>query len=204
MRFLETPIAKFSQEIQSETLTRGEILDMSSNPYIGQITLFGGNYEPVGWKFCQGQLLSTSEYQALFSILGTAYGGDGRTTFALPDLRGRAPLHVGGSTGEGEGLSEYHLGEKLGVENVAITASTMPSHNHELKANNTEGDSAAPSGNLLATPNNAIYQSASNLVAMNSAAITTHTASGDTHNNMQPYLCINFIIAYLGIYPSRN
>ena len=177
---------------------------MSSNPYIGQITLVGGNYEPVGWKFCHGQLLSTSEYQALFSILGTAYGGDGRTTFGLPDLRGRAPLHVGGSSGEGEDLSEYTLGEKLGVENVAITASTMPSHTHELKAINAAGDSAAPSGNLLATPNNAIYQSASNLVAMNAAAITTHTASGNTHNNMQPYQVINFIIAYLGVYPSRN
>ena len=177
---------------------------MSSNPYIGQITLFGGNFEPVNWKFCHGQLLSTTEYQALFSILGTAYGGDGRTTFGLPDLRGRVPLHVGGSSGEGEGLSNYTIGEKLGAETVRITENTMPAHSHPLKAINLAADSEEPEGKVLATPDNAIYSSASNLVAMNSASITTHSAEGEAHFNMQPFLCINFIIAYLGVYPTRN
>ena len=181
---------------------------MSSSPYIGQITMFGGNFEPVGWKFCHGQLLSTSEYQALFSILGTIYGGDGRTTFALPDLRGRVPLHVGGTTGEGEDLSEYTLGEKLGVETVAITANTMPSHSHVLQANNAAADSKDPSGRILAVAGStteALYSSdTSNLVALDTGSIANDSASGDAHPNMQPYLCINFIIAYLGIYPSRN
>ena len=177
---------------------------MSSNPYIGQITLFGGNYEPVGWKFCNGQLLSITEYEALFSILGTVYGGDGRTTFGLPDLRGRVPLHVGGSKGEGEGLSEYTLGEKLGAETVAIIADTMPAHTHVLKAMNSAADSEEPEGKVLAKPGASIFSTASNLVAMNTASITYNNAAGQAHFNMQPYLCINFIIAYLEIYPSRN
>lgn len=181
---------------------------MSSNPYIAQITLFAGNFEPVGWKFCHGQLLSTSQYEALFSILGTIYGGDGRTTFGLPDLRGRVPLHVGGASGEGPGLSNYELGQKLGVEKVTITANTMPSHSHGLKANNAAADSTDPSGRVFAVAGStgeALYSSdTSSLVALNASSIADDAVSGLSHNNVQPFQCINFIIAYLGIYPTRN
>ncbi len=177
---------------------------MSSNPYIGQITLFAGNFAPRNWLFCHGQLLSTSQYDALFSILGTIYGGDGRTTFGLPDLRGRVPL----GAGQGLGLSNYRLGEKLGVENVAITADTMPSHSHSLQASNVAADSTDPTGRILAVAGStgeALYSSdTSSLVATNVDSIANNSASGLSHNNMQPFLCINFIIAYLGIYPSRN
>ena len=178
---------------------------MSSNPYIGQITLFAGNFEPQGWKYCHGQLLSVSEYQALFSILGTVYGGDGRTTFGLPDLRGRVPLHVGGSSGQGSGLSEYRLGQKVGAETVAITATTMPAHTHDLKAHTKIASSEEPEGNFLAKPDRGIYlDSTSVLVPMNSASIGNYIANGDAHNNLQPFLGLNFIIALIGVYPSRN
>ncbi len=178
---------------------------MSSNPYIGQITIFSGNFEPQGWKYCHGQLLSVSEYQALFSILGTVYGGDGRTTFGLPDLRGRVPLHVGGSSGQGSGLSEYRLGQKVGAETVAITATTMPAHTHDLKAHTKIASSEEPEGNFLAKPDRGIYlDSTSVLVPMNSASIGNYIANGDAHNNLQPFLGLNFIIALIGVYPSRN
>ena len=174
---------------------------MSSEPYIGQITLFAGNFEPKGWKYCHGQLLSVSEYQALFSILGTVYGGDGRTTFGLPDLRGRTPI----GQGQGAGLSNYRLGQKIGAETVAITAATMPSHTHELKALKAQAGSEEPEENVLAESIRGIYlDNTSILVAMNSVSISDYSANGDAHNNLQPFLGLNFIIALTGIYPSRN
>lgn len=162
--------------------------------------MFAGNFEPVGWKFCHGQLLSISEYDALFSILGTTYGGNGRTTFALPDLQGRVPL----GSGQGPGPSNYSLGQKVGAETIAITANTMPSHSHELNATSAAADSEDPTEKVLAVADNAIYQSATNLVAMNSASIGDNSASGEAHENIQPFLCLNFIIATVGVYPSRN
>ncbi|MEP3654449.1 MAG: tail fiber protein [Litorimonas sp.] len=175
-----------------------------STPFLGQITLFAGNFAPRAWAFCDGQLLAISSNSALFSILGTIYGGDGRTTFALPDLRGRAAIHEG----RGPGLSPYSLGQRGGQESVTLLPSQMPVHSHTLNATNAPGDKGGPQGKMLAAGHGdeTIYHDtppSANIRAMASNSIA-NAGGGQSHNNIQPFLAINYIIALQGVYPSRN
>lgn len=175
------------------------------DPFVGEIRIFGGNFAPRGWAYCNGQLLPLSQNTALFSILGTMYGGDGKTTFALPNLMGRAPMHQGQS----QGGSAYTIGEQSGVTAVALTSAEMQSHSHAAMANSANGNTANPEGAVWATspgsrddPGPSIY-SASPEVQMNPAALAL-AGGGGAHNNMQPYLGIGFIIALQGVYPPRS
>lgn len=176
-------------------------------PFIGQIAIFGGNFAPRGWAFCDGQLLPINQNQALFSLLGTTYGGDGRSTFGLPDLRSRAPIHAG----HGPGLSNRRLGSKSGEEYHTLTAQEMPNHNHttdfKLKCTNDPGDSTLPEGRHLAeTPGTGFTLYAPSQNANIGAGETTvnPNGGGQGHNNMQPYLAVQYIIALQGIFPSRS
>ena len=167
-------------------------------PFIGQIMMFGGNFAPRGWAFCDGQLLPISQNTALFSLLGTTYGGDGRTTFALPDLRGRTPIH----SGHGPGLSDYRQGSKGGQETVTLTVNQMPSHNHVVKANLDEGTSDEVENNYLSNSSTPLYSSSAD-GNLNTSSVV-HTGGGQAHSNMQPYLAIQYVIALQGIFPSRS
>ncbi|MEH6786792.1 MAG: tail fiber protein [Paracoccus sp. (in: a-proteobacteria)] len=168
------------------------------DPFIGMIVLFGGNFAPRGWAFCDGQLLAIASNSALFSILGTTYGGDGRTSFGLPDLRGRVPMHAG----SGPGLTPREIGQSLGRETVTLDTTQMPSHSHEVSVLNAPADNDRPSGDLLAR--SAIYSATTSpTVALNPATIATSGGS-QPHDNMPPTLCINYIIALEGIFPSRS
>lgn len=171
-----------------------------SEPFVGEIRMFAGNFAPLGWAFCDGQLLAVSQNDALFSLFGTIYGGDGRTTFGLPDLRGRVPIHAG----QGPGLSPRRLGAKGGAEAVTVTANQLPSHGHPLQATDDLGSTSNPAGNLLAKSTTAdayINETASS--PMNSASVTAAGGS-QAHNNLMPFLCVHFIVALFGIYPSRH
>lgn len=170
-----------------------------SEAYIGNVRIFSFSFAPKGWAMCNGQLLQINQNQALFALLGTNYGGDGRTTFALPDLRGRAPLHFG----NGPGLSTYMQGESTGAETVTLGVTQLPEHAHTLKVSANAASTPAPGGNVLATPATKMFATASNTVAMNSAAIAS-AGSSQPHENRQPYLTLNFCIALNGIFPSRN
>jgi microcystin-dependent protein len=172
---------------------------------MGQITIFAGNFPPQGWKFCQGQILPISEYEALYTILGTTYGGDGQTTFALPNLSGRSPV----SSGQLKGGSNWQLGQINGSETVTLTTSQLGSHNHSVTANNTNGATATPTGQVPAKgldggsgTEYTIYETTSN-AAMSAASISPSGGS-QPHNNMAPFLAINYIICIEGIYPARN
>jgi microcystin-dependent protein len=171
--------------------------------YVGQIFLFGGNFAPRDSALCQGQLLSISSYSSLFSILGTTYGGDGRSTFGLPDLRGRAPL----SEGTGGGLSRRSLGESGGAETHSLTTSQIASHSHNLLASTSEVNQSTANSNALGAgagfPPSNLYTDQSPTDALNSASVAYAGSSG-SHNNMPPYLTLNWCIALNGIYPSRN
>jgi microcystin-dependent protein len=167
-----------------------------STPYIGEIRLFAGNFAPVGWLFCDGTTLPISQYDVLFNLIGTTYGGDGQTTFALPDLRGRVPLH--------QASSGYTLGQQGGVETVTLIAQQMPQHTHTLQATNTTGTQGNPGGNLLANsqgPQPYIQENPDG--NLNGQAISSSGGS-QPHENMQSFLCINFIIATEGIFPSPS
>lgn len=176
-----------------------------TDPFIGEITLFAGNYAPRGWAFCQGQLLSIAQNTALFSILGTTYGGDGQTTFALPDLRGRAPI----GPGQGPGLPPYYLGELGGEPTHTLIYPEMPAHSHAAQASGVAagGTSASPGGGTWAssTARDSLYSNAAPDSPMAAGNITVGAAgNSQPHNNMPPYLGVNYIIALEGIYPSRG
>ena len=187
-----------------------------SNPFIGQVEIFGGNFAPRQWAFCQGQLLPVAQNTALFSILGTTYGGDGRTTFGLPDLRGRVAIHPG----TGTGLPTYRLGQKGGTPYVTLTQNQLPTHSHaggQLNASAGAADTTSPAGNSLAMPPSSgnLYK-ASPIPPASDVPPTDvmHTDSvggpvgavggGQSHENRSPYLAMNFIIAIQGVFPSRN
>lgn len=188
-------------------------INAQSDPFIGQISMFGGNFAPRGWAFCNGQLLAISQNTALFSLLGTIYGGNGVTTFALPDLRGRTPIHAG----NGPGLSTRVLGTKIGTEVNVLNLTQMPSHNHiatnivtiELNTSTENGEESSPENQYLAAGNN-IYvdtPTANTKLAGISGTVTTTIANSGGNqpiNNMQPSITIHYIIALQGIYPSRN
>lgn len=171
-----------------------------SEPFVGEIRMFAGNFAPRGWAFCDGQLLAVSQNDALFSLLGTIYGGDGRTTFGLPDLRGRIPIHAG----HGPGLSERRLGSKGGSEKVTLTVNQLPSHGHPMQASQDGATSPNPQGAVLSealttTP----YIQDVQTVNMNADSIT-NVGGSRSHTNLMPFLCVHFIIALFGIYPSRH
>ena len=167
-------------------------------PFIGMVILFGGNFAPRGWALCDGQLLPISENTSLFSILGTTYGGDGRTTFALPDLRGRVPMHPG----NGPGLTPRDLGQKLGEESVSLTVAQMPSHGHEMNVANVTADNDRPTGGMLARGQ--IYSATATPTATLNPTTIASNGGNQAHDNMQPSLGINYIIALQGVYPSRS
>lgn len=171
-----------------------------SEPFIGEVRIWAGNFAPRSWAFCNGQVLPISQNTALFSLLGTTYGGDGRSTFALPDLQGRAPMQPG----TGPGLTSRQLGEKGGVETVTLTTAQLPAHNHNWAAQSRRGDLADPAGRSLARASSGnAYHAPGNPVQMASNAIG-EAGGSSPHNNMQPYLALSFIIALQGIYPSRS
>lgn len=171
-----------------------------SEPFVGEIRMFAGNFAPRGWAFCDGQLLAVSQNDALFSLLGTIYGGDGRTTFGLPDMRGRIPVHAG----SGPGLSTYRLGAKGGSETVTLTTNQLASHAHTQQGTNDPADTQNPSNALYATTSGELlYRPDGNPSAM-AAGTTVNDGGSGSHPNLMPFLCVNFIIALFGIYPSRH
>jgi microcystin-dependent protein len=164
-----------------------------SEPFLSEIKIVSFNFAPRGWALCNGQSLPINQNQALFALLGTVYGGDGRTTFALPNLRGSVPIHTGNG---------HTLGEKAGSTSVTLTQQQMPTHIHPLNATNSGGDTTVASGNYLASFSNG-YGPAAGLTSMAPAAVTS-VGGSQPHNNMMPYLTLNFVIALQGIFPSRN
>ncbi len=169
-----------------------------SEPFLAEIRLVGFNFAPRGWAFCDGQILPINQNQSLYSLLGTTYGGDGRTSFALPDLRGRTPIHVGDG---------HTLGQKSGAETVALTAAEIAGHTHTAKASSTAANIGNPNGKVLAAsdPGQNHYRNpeAATMTALRSGTVA-NAGGGQAHNNMQPYLAVNFCIALLGLFPSRN
>lgn len=167
-----------------------------SQPYIGEIRMFGGNFAPLGWEFCHGQLLPIVENEALFALIGTTYGGNGETTFALPDLRGRIPIHQGNG---------YILAETGGAETVTLTASQIPAHSHsaQLIAVGVPAERRNPKGAKFAQPREPAYATPGTVVPLD--AITSGAAGGSQpHENMQPFLCVSFIISLFGIFPNQT
>jgi microcystin-dependent protein len=171
-----------------------------ADPFVAEIRIFPFNFAPKGWAFCDGQLLPISQNTALFSLLGTTYGGDGKSTFALPNLQGNVPMHPG----QGPGLSLHDLGETGGSETVTLLESEIPSHSHALEASQGDGYSQSPAAEHLASGVGGIanFAAPGNLTQLGPQAIAP--AGGDQpHNNMQPYLTLNFCIAMQGVYPPR-
>ena len=172
-----------------------------SEPFLGQIRMFAGNFAPRGNAFCMGQILSIAQNTALFSLLGTTYGGNGQTTFALPDLRGRIPIHQG----QGPGLSNRSLGQTGGIEQVTLTVNQIPPHSHPAKSA-TGGNAVNPAGNYFSTDpggNSAGYHTAHDGSSLSNTVVGLAGGS-QPHQNLQPFLGISFIIALEGIFPSRN
>ncbi|HET9954369.1 MAG TPA: tail fiber protein [Polyangiaceae bacterium] len=170
-------------------------------PFIGEIRIFTGNFAPQGWALCNGQLLPISQNQALFAILGNTYGGDGRQTFGLPDLRGRVAIHAG----QGAGLSAYNLGQTGGNETVTLESTQLPPHTHAFApaCSSSTPDAVDPANAVpAAVESMQLYSGSAN--ASMQAANTTAAGGGQAHNNVQPYLAVNFIIALQGIFPSRG
>ncbi|MFT4559161.1 MAG: microcystin-dependent protein [Planctomycetaceae bacterium] len=171
-----------------------------AEPFLGQIQTFGFNFAPRGWAFCNGQLLPISQNSALFSLLGATFGGDGRTTFGLPDLRGRTPIGFG----RGPGLSEIEIGEKGGSNSHTLTIDQMPAHRHDIVVNSESADQDDPSGNYLAKTATATYSDSENGNTLNKEGAMTSNGSGQSFSIQNPLLGIYFSIALQGVFPSRN
>lgn len=169
-------------------------------PYVGEMRMFAGNFAPTGWLFCDGQLLPISEYETLFQLIGTTYGGDGQETFALPDLRGRLPVHQGA----GPGLSGIIIGEAGGTESVTLISSQLPVHTHSMGAVDAQpGNEVSPAGRLPALSLNVVpYLNDPPGGSFHLAAVTP-VGGNQPHENLHPYLCVNFIIAAYGVFPSQ-
>ena len=178
-----------------------------SQPYLGEIRMAGFNFAPVGWALCNGQLLAIMQNSALFNLIGTIYGGDGQSTFQLPDLQGRIPINQG----QAPGSSPYVIGQRAGSEAVALSAAQLPQHGHSLQANRNAASSANPTGgypaqaSIPSLPSGGVpvYASAPAADAMNAGAIAFSGAS-QPHDNMMPFQCVTFIIALVGIFPTQN
>jgi microcystin-dependent protein len=166
-----------------------------AQPYVGEIRMFAGNFAPAGWMFCEGQLLPISENETLFQLIGTTYGGDGESTFALPDLRGRVPIHFGNG---------FTLAETGGVETVTLTVSQIPAHSHPYLASTSASTDANPQSNVASQAGTFFpYLNVAPSVAMAPQAVSS-TGGSQPHNNFQPYLCVDFIISLFGIFPSQT
>lgn len=166
-----------------------------AQPYVGELRIFAGNFAPAGWMFCSGQLLPISEYETLFNLIGTTYGGDGQSTFALPDLRGRLPIHQG---------SSYPLAQTGGAEEVTLSINQIPAHSHPMRGASGNGSQANPSGNVLASSTLVkLYSGEAADTAMAATSITS-VGGNQPHANFQRYLCVNYIISLFGIFPSQT
>ena len=168
--------------------------------YVGEIRMFGGNFAPVGWAFCDGSLLSIAENDVLFALIGTTYGGDGQTTFALPDLRGRIPVHMGQNPQTG---STYALGQKAGVETVTLTSQQIPVHAHVVQATTADGTATSPAGALWAQSGLAEFATTGVTTSAMAANAVMAEGGSQPHDNMMPYLCVNFIISLYGVWPQQ-
>ena len=168
-----------------------------SSPFVGEIRLFGGNFAPAGWAFCQGQLMAISENEVLFNLIGTTYGGDGQQTFALPDLQGRLPMHMG----TGPGLSARTIGEEGGVETVTLTVNQIPNHSHVPLAVSGSGNQSTPQNGVWAGVTTSIYTSNPPNTAFN-PTLGGNTGGSQPHDNLMPFLAVSFIISLFGIFPS--
>ena len=168
-----------------------------STPYIGEIRLVGFNFAPASWAFCDGSLLSVADNAALFNLLGTTYGGDGQNTFALPNLTGRVVMHQGPGTG-----STYTIGQTGGVTSVTLSANQMPLHTHAVNSRSGGGNAVTAAGNFFAPTSPPVYAVPAGYVAMGSSVASA--GGSQSHDNMQPYLVMNYIISLYGIYPSQN
>ena len=168
-----------------------------SNPFVGEIRMFGGNFAPAGWMLCQGQLLPISENETLFNLIGTTYGGDGQSTFALPNLQSRIPIHAGT-----QGGITYILSEMAGTETVTLTTQQIPNHSHVPQGQSGNGSAAPGNSVWAASATQNIYTDVAPAANMNAAAISL-TGGSQPHNNMMPFLAINFIISLFGIFPSQ-
>ncbi|MGE5233689.1 MAG: phage tail protein [Acidobacteriota bacterium] len=168
-----------------------------AQPYVGEIRMFAGNFAPAGWMFCEGQLLPISEYETLFNLIGTTYGGDGQSTFGLPDLRGRVPLHLGNG---------FTLAETGGVETITLTVSQIPAHSHPFLATTNQASDANPGGKTAGVSASATaspYGADNPLTALAAGSISA-VGGSQPHDNFQPYLCVDFIISLFGIFPSQT
>jgi microcystin-dependent protein len=165
-----------------------------AQPYVGEIRMFGGNFAPLGWLFCDGSIIPISENETLFQLIGTTYGGDGQNTFGLPDLRGRLPVHAG---------SGFTLGENGGVEEVTLTTATIPIHSHGMLASTAIPAGSSPKGSVTGQAAAKLYRAGSPTVTLNPQSLL-QAGGNQPHSNMQPYLCVNFIISQYGIFPSQS
>jgi len=166
-----------------------------SQPFVGEIRMFAGNFAPAGWRFCEGQLLPIGEFLTLFQLIGTTYGGDGQTTFAVPDLRGRLPIHAGPG---------FSLAQTGGAEQVTLTVPQMPAHSHPMAATTNNGNNNNPSGLVLGgQPSIALYFAAAGSDVLDARTIGS-TGGSQPHTNFQPYLCVDFIISLFGTFPSQT
>ncbi|MDQ6616775.1 MAG: tail fiber protein [Actinomycetota bacterium] len=167
-----------------------------AQPYVGEIRMFGGNFAPAGWMFCEGQLLPISENETLFNLIGTTYGGDGQSTFALPDLRGRLPVHLGNG---------FTLAQTGGAENVTVSTNQMPAHAHGFLGTANTATATTPAGNMLAASTGAAVSPYGTDAPLTTLSPQSTTSIGGTqpHSNFQPYLCVSFILSLYGIYPTQ-
>lgn len=170
-----------------------------AQPYVGEIRMFAGNFAPAGWMFCEGQLLPISENETLFQLIGTTYGGDGQETFALPDLRGRLPIHQGVNSSTG---INYVLAETGGAEDITLTVSQIPAHSHSFLGSSGNGSQAGPAGALFASSTVVTPYAVETAGAAMAPSSISPVGGSQPHTNFQPYLCVDFIISLFGIFPS--
>lgn len=167
-----------------------------SSPYVGEIRMFAGNFAPSGWAFCDGSLLAIADYETLFQLIGTTYGGDGENTFALPNLQGRVPVHQ---------ASGFTMGQTAGSEAVPLTTQQLPVHSHSFFCSTNPGGTAAPVGNVLAAEvGGSAYVQMAPTTALAPASLSPDSGGGQPHNNLQPYVCVSFIISLFGTFPSQT
>jgi len=169
------------------------------SPYVGEIRIFAGNFAPVGWMLCQGQLLPISEYETLFNLIGTTYGGDGQSTFALPNLQSRLPVHQGTSSFG----TTYIIGQVAGAETVTLSTPQIPAHSHALGVSSSQGNAPGPAGGVSAASTLDQYATAAPSLAFSPNALS-NAGGSQPHDNMSPFLVVNFIISLFGIYPSQT